>query len=224
MRSRHPRLDPDQLLLSGAAALGIHLSPDQLESFCTYREEILRWTARTNLTALRSPAEIVREGFLDSLGCLALIPPEADRALDIGSGAGFPALPLKLVRPALDFTLVEASRKKATFLRHMARTLGLEGIRVVQVRAEALAVDPTEVGGYDVATARAVAPPPEQARLVRPLLRFGGAFLLQLGLTPLAPNVLDSVLALGFAVARELTLPPARGRPERRVLALRRIG
>lgn len=223
MGLRHgPRPGPDELLVAGASSLGIHLEPEQVAAFRAYREEIARWSARVNLTALRDPEDIVRTGFLDSLGCLPLIPPGAQRVLDLGSGAGFPALPLKLLRPDLAFTMVEASRKKASFLQHMVRRLGLAEVRVIQRRAEALAGDPTEQGAYDLALARAVAPPPEQGRLVRPFLGAGGLFLLQVGPGPLDPDALDRLADLGFELARELPLPAALGRPGRRVLAMRR--
>ncbi len=219
---RRPRAGPDDLLVAGALSLGLHLAAEQRTAFRTYREEILRWSPRTNLTAFRTPEEIVRAGLLDSLACAPLIPPEATRVLDIGSGAGFPALPLKLLRPDLSFTLVEASRKKATFLLHVVRTLRLMGVRVLQQRAEVVAEDPGEIAAYDVALARAVAPPPEPARLVRPFLRPGGVFLLQVG--PLSEEAWARLRALGFEFSRELVLPLAFGRPGRRVLALRRVG
>lgn len=221
MALRHgPRPTPDELLVAGALSLGLHLEPELVAAFRAYREELARWSARMNLTALRDPEDVVRAGFLDSLGCLPLIPPEARRALDIGSGAGFPALPLKLLRPDLDFTLVEASRKKASFLHHMVRSLRLADVRVIQRRAEALAGDAAEQGAYDLALARAVAPPPEQGRLVRPFLGPGGLFLLQVGPAPLDPGSMDRLA--GFELAGELALPTALGRPGRRVLALRR--
>jgi len=215
---------PDELLVTGALALGIHLTPGQVAAFLAYLEEITRWSSRVNLTALRTAEEIVRAGFLDSLACLPLIPPEAGRALDIGSGAGFPGLPLKLVRPDLAFSLVEASRRKATFLRHATRRLGLTGVRVLRCRAEELAGDPAEQGSYDLALARAVAPPPEQARLVRPFLRPGGLFLLQTGPEAGGPGAPDRLLGPGFGLVREFLLPPTLSRPGRRVLAFRRTG
>lgn len=234
MPSRHgARPGPDDLLVAGAITLGLRLSSEQVAAFRTYREEILRWSAQTNLTALRQPEDIVRAGFLDSLACLPLIPPGTRRTLDVGSGAGFPGLPLKLLRPDLSFTLVEASRKKATFLQHVVRRLGLAEVRVVQQRAEDLAGDPAERGAYDLALARAVASPPEQARLVRPFLRAGGLFLLQTGPRPLrrsseaggpAPGSMDRLLGPGFELVRELQLPSSLGRPGRRVLAFRRAG
>jgi 16S rRNA (guanine527-N7)-methyltransferase len=223
MKSSHaPRPGTDDLLVAGARALGLHLTSSQVAAFATYLEEITRWSARTNLTALRRPEDIVRAGFLDSLACLPLIPPEAKRAVDVGSGAGFPGLPLKLARPELSFTLVEASRKKATFLQHVARQLGLAGVRVVRRRAEELAADPEEAGAYDLAVARAVAPPPDQGRLVRPFLRPGGIFLAQTGPGPLAPETMERLAGLGFEAVRELALPARLGRAGCRVLALRR--
>jgi 16S rRNA (guanine527-N7)-methyltransferase len=144
--------------------------------------------------------------------------------VDVGSGAGFPALPLKLVRPDLSFTLVEASRKKATFLHHIVRRLRLAGVRVLQRRAEDVVADPGEAGAYDLALARAVASPPEVGRLVRPFLHPGGVFLLQTGAGPGAPEAMDRLLGLGFELVRERSLPPGVGRAGRRVLVLRRVG
>lgn len=216
-------LAPEDLLVSGALALGLEISPDQLAAFRIYREEIARWSARLSLTALRRPEDIIRAGFLDSLACLALIPREAKRAVDIGSGAGFPAIPLKLARPDLSFTLVEASRKKTTFLQHVVRRLRLSDVCVVQGRAEVLGQDPREAGTYDLALARAVAPPPDQMRLVRPFLRDEGRFLLQAA-GSLDEATLERLSGLGFRVVREISLAAPLGRPGCRVLALQRLG
>ena len=220
----NPRLGPEDLLVAGAATLGVPLDQRQIAAFRRYREEIARWSARINLTALRNPEDIVRAGFLDSLACLPLIPSGAGHALDIGSGAGFPALPLKLARSSLRFTLVEASRRKASFLRHIVRSLGLMEVRVIQGRAEALAAEAAHAGAYDVACARAVAPPPDQGRLVRPFLRPGGVFLAQVGPTPPGADALGRLIAPGFELVQERALPASLGGPGRRVLALRRVG
>jgi 16S rRNA (guanine527-N7)-methyltransferase len=214
---------PDDLLVIGAETLGLRLNAEQCAAFRTYREELLRWAARTSLTALRTPHEIVRAGFLDSLGCAPLIPSGARRALDVGSGSGFPALPLKLVRPDLAFTLVEASRKKCTFLRHIVRNLGMADVSVLNCRVEALSSDPHHVGAYDVAFARAVAPPPEQARLVRPFLRPGGSFLLQVGVVRASGQTPADLLGPGYTTGKTFSLPDALGRSGRRVLEWRRI-
>jgi len=204
-RSRAP--GPDVLLERGARALGLDLTGAQAEQFRTYREELLRWSARMNLTALRSAEAIVRDGFLDSLACATLIGSDAGRVLDLGSGAGFPGIPLALVRPAVAFTLVEASRKKTSFLRHIVRALGLGNAEVVLGRAEALGADAALAAAFDLGLARAVAPPAEQARLVRPYLAPEGSFLFQGGERPLAPDVREAIRAAGFALAREVRLP-----------------
>ena len=212
VRFRPPPAAPEESLAAGAAALGLLLTPDHLAAFQAYREEIARWSRRINITGLREPQAIVRAGFLDSLACLPLIPPEVRRVLDVGSGAGFPALPIKLVRPDLDLTLVEASRKRASFLRHMVRCLGLGAVRVIQARVEALAMDPREASAYDLALARAVAAIPAQGELVRPFLRPGGLFLAQVGPGGLRPGARSQLLGLGFELLRELPLPAALGR------------
>jgi 16S rRNA (guanine527-N7)-methyltransferase len=224
MRVRHPdKLAPEDLLAKGALALGIHLSSGQLLAFRLYREELARWSARTNLTALREPAEIIREGFLDSLACLPFVPSETCRVLDIGSGAGFPSIPLKIVRPALEVTLVEASRKKSSFLRHIVRILDLQGARVVQIRAEELAADPAEQGKYDLAFARAVAPLPGQVQLTAPFVRPGGLFLAQVGYGTVWAATGTGGAGKNFEVAGEFALPPLLGRSDRRVLRLQRL-
>jgi 16S rRNA (guanine527-N7)-methyltransferase len=209
--------DPDSLLVAGASALGLDLDPVALDRFRRFRDELVRWSARMSLTALRGPIQIVRHGFLDSLACAALVPPLSPRVVDIGSGAGFPAVPLAILRPDAMFTLVEATRKKVTFLRHLVRTLQLPCV-VINARAEALAQNPTHRHAYDVAFSRAVAPLPHQAALARPFLRAGGAFLAQVGA---APSDLGRLLEpLGFHVERTAPLP-ADIEPGRHILVIR---
>jgi 16S rRNA (guanine527-N7)-methyltransferase len=213
----------EDLLLSGALAVGLEITPDQRAAFGIYREEITRWSARLSLTGFHQADEIIRGGFLDSLACLPLIPQEARHAVDIGSGAGFPAIPLKLARPNLSFTLVESSRKKTTFLQHIIRRLQLSGVRVVWGRAELLGQDPRETGRYDLALARAVAPPLDQMRLARPFLHAEGRFILQAA-SALDETMLERAAGLGFAVAQEVSLAASLGRPGCRVVALQRLG
>jgi 16S rRNA (guanine527-N7)-methyltransferase len=215
-------IEPEALLAKGACAFGLELDPRQIQAFRLYREELARWSARTNLTALRDPEEIVREGFLDSLACLQFTLPESSRVLDIGSGAGFPAIPLKLVRPSLQITLVEASRKKTTFLRHIVRSLALQDVRVLQRRAEDLATDPSEQGKYDFVLARAVSPLPQAAQLAAPFLRQGGVFLAQVGPGAVRPEASMCLSGEAFELIGEFSLPPILDRPDRRVLGLRR--
>jgi 16S rRNA (guanine527-N7)-methyltransferase len=135
-----------------------------------------------NLTGLRSEDAIIREGFLRSLAYRAVFNPAPSvKAIDVGSGAGFPGLVLKIGYPDIDMLLVEPRRKRATFLRSIIRRLELTGIRCVQARVEELCGDAEHQGGYDVAFARAVGPVADVARIVEPLLKPGGRLILQAG-------------------------------------------
>ena len=209
---------PDDVLVDGALALGLPLTPDQVAAFATYREEVMRWGAHINLTGLRGDLDIVRAGFLDSLSCLPLIPQRVERAIDIGSGAGFPGLPVKIVLPDLLLTIVEASQKKATFLQHIVRRLEMKRVSVVCCRAETLASDPSQAERYELALARSVAPVPDQARLVRPFLRPEGLFLAQVG----RRSFTDFERDVGFRLVDEYILPESLGFSDRRVLAFQR--
>ena len=164
---------------AAAARAGVPLTPDQLARFATYRRLLLDWNTRTNLTAITDPIEVERRLFLDAL----LMVPALDaatagaagaRLVDIGSGAGFPGLALKIARPNLDVTLVEATGKKAAFLAHAIADLELTGAVARHARAEDLAHDPAHREAYDLATARAVATLPALLELCAPLLRLGG--------------------------------------------------
>ncbi len=139
-----------------------------LEQLAGYLELLLKWNARTNLTAIRDPEEIVRRHFGESLFLAAHLP-ESGSLLDLGSGAGFPGLPVQLARPALLVTLAESQHKKAAFLREVVRTLGLPtevwGDRVENLPAERR---------FDVVALRAVDRPDQALALARGRLAAGG--------------------------------------------------
>lgn len=169
------------ILAAGARALGLDLAPAQLDLFARYQAILLDWNTRINLTAIAAPEDVQRKHFLDSLTCLAVLPPGPLRLIDVGSGAGFPGLPLILARPEISVTLLEATGKKARFLEHVVAELGLAGVRIVNARAEEAGRDPAERERYDWAVARAVAPLPELAEYLLPLVRVGGSALAQKG-------------------------------------------
>src|SRR3989454_11911207 len=146
-----------QTFLEGLHRLGLELSQQQLGQFLLYREELLDWNARINLTAITDPEEVLIKHFLDSLSLLLVYNRPAARLLDIGAGAGFPGLPLKIVRPHWEVELLEATGKKVTFLRHMIETLHLENVVAIQGRAEEFAHKQEYRATFDVVTARAVA-------------------------------------------------------------------
>jgi 16S rRNA (guanine527-N7)-methyltransferase len=129
----HPSVEsePLALLAEGAAALGLELAPQVLERFQVYLDELKLWNAKINLTALKADREIIIKHFLDSLAVWPWLE-AAPSLVDLGSGAGFPGLVLKLVQPALTLTLVEARQKKAAFLEYLASRLRLTAVEVVQ--------------------------------------------------------------------------------------------
>ena len=143
-------------LIDGAALFGIGLTEKQADACLVYLIELEKWNRKISLTAIREEQEIIIKHFIDSFSYVKGFDPRpAAKLLDMGSGAGFPALPLKIAFPDLEITLVEAVQKKASFLRHIIRTLALSGVEVADKRTEALPESYSAV--YDVVTARAFA-------------------------------------------------------------------
>jgi 16S rRNA (guanine527-N7)-methyltransferase len=165
------------LLPTTAATWGMPLSPAQLAQFAAYAAELRRWNERINLTAIADEEGIVTRHFLDSLRCALSWGASPASLVDVGAGAGFPGLPLKILRPTLRLTLVESIAKKAAFLEHMVDLLGLADVEIVDARAEAAGRDPAQRERYDVAVARAVAELRVLAEYCLPLCRVGGRFL-----------------------------------------------
>ena len=172
-------------LVAGAQELHITLTDRHLDSFETCYREMVDWNQRFNLTAITDWEGVLVRHFLDSLSCLKALPRKSlaagARVIDVGTGAGFPGLPLKLVCPEMQLTLLEATGKKVTYLEHMVRVLGLKGVKIVHGRAEELGRDPAHRERYDWALARAVAEMPVLAEYLLPLARVGGAMLAQKG-------------------------------------------
>jgi 16S rRNA (guanine527-N7)-methyltransferase len=179
-----PSADLDFLAV-GAAQLGLHLSADQLQQCLRLRALLLEWNERVNLTSITDPQEVLSKHFLDSFSCLLAIPEwneeraqqerQALSLLDVGSGAGFPGLPLALACPRWQVTLLEATGKKVRFLEAAIAQLDL-GSRVsaLQGRAEDLAHDSRQRAQYDVVTARSVARLPTLLEYCLPFCRVGG--------------------------------------------------
>jgi len=143
------------ILAKGAAAMGASLTPAQVALFRLHAMELMSWNRFASLTALTGPIEIAEKHFLDTLALPPFIP-FGSRVLDIGSGGGFPGIPLKVIRPDLHLSLIDASRKKAHFLKHLIRTMGLDEIDARHIRAEALAKKGRASGNrYDVIVSKA---------------------------------------------------------------------
>jgi 16S rRNA (guanine527-N7)-methyltransferase len=187
-----PQSNPWPSLVREAGRVGVDLEPTAANHLARYRDLLIEWSGRMNLTAVREPADIERKLFLDALAMVpqldsvaAGLAPRSSLPLsliDLGSGAGFPGLVLKIVRPALDVTLVDATAKKVGFLDTVIADLALEGVRAVHGRAEELGQDRAFRERFDLATARAVAALPVLLEYVVPFLRVGGVALLPKGL------------------------------------------
>ena len=161
---------------------GFSLSPLQLSAFERFEQELIEWNSRMNLTAIREVEAIRTKHFLDSLSCLLVLrDPLPNRMIDIGTGAGFPGIPLKIALPNLRITLVESVGKKADFCRHIIQVLKLDQVEVLQSRAEEMGLDQNHRERYDWAVARAVANMSILAEYLLPLVRVGGAVLAQKG-------------------------------------------
>ena len=157
-------------LLQNARHLGIELNEQQLAQFDVYKNELLQWNAKINLISEKSSQEIVNRHFLDSLTALQFIDKQDARVLDIGSGAGFPGLPLKIACPTLQIYLLESNRKKVSFLKHIIRLLSLPETFVLHERAENVIKDIKWKDFFDVVVSRA-------AFKLSELLSFGSFFL-----------------------------------------------
>jgi 16S rRNA (guanine527-N7)-methyltransferase len=172
----------DALAQAAHEMLGVGLSEGQLHAFRTYAEELATWNTRVNLTAIIEPKAIEMRHFLDSLTCLTVLPPAPGvRVIDVGTGAGFPGLPIKIARPEVHMTLLEATGKKIAFLEHLVERLGLEGITLVNARAEEVGQQEAHREAYDWVLARAVAGMRVLAEYLLPLCRLGGHCLAQKG-------------------------------------------
>jgi 16S rRNA (guanine527-N7)-methyltransferase len=162
-----------EILLRGAEQIGLSLPPSVLERYLYYTAELKHWNERINLTAVTDDREIVIKHFLDSLTIVPYLS-GVNKVLDIGSGAGFPGLPLKIFSPSIAVTLLESSQKKAFFLRHIVRGLQLEGVAIVHGRAEDPSIIQQYTGAFDLVVLRAVAGLLPSVRLALPYTKEEG--------------------------------------------------
>jgi 16S rRNA (guanine527-N7)-methyltransferase len=190
-------------VIADAAAAGVYLSDEQWRLIARYRDLVLEWNEQFNLTAIREPAGVEQRLMLDAMRMVPVLDgwlarmnvTRPVRLVDVGSGAGFPGLVLKIVRPDLRIVLVEATGKKVRFLEHVIATLRLDHAEAIHARAEDVGHDQGYRERFDIATARAVASLPALLELCGPLLQTGGVAFFPKSLD------LDQELAAGHRAA-----------------------
>lgn len=159
-----------------AELLGLTLSTGQQAAFQRYSDELREWNERFNLTAIIDPQAIEVRHFADSLACLLIMRPPLSglRVIDVGSGAGFPGLPIRILCPGVKMTLLESTGKKVAFLEHITHVLKLDGVTLINERAETLGQAVEHREKYDWVLARAVAGMASLAEYLLPLCKIGG--------------------------------------------------
>jgi 16S rRNA (guanine527-N7)-methyltransferase len=156
-------------IVRGAAQMGLTVTPGQARQFALHGQSLLEWNRKINLTAITKPEEIAVKHFLDAIAPLDHLPAKG-RLLDIGTGGGFPGLPLKVMAPHLSMTLIDGVRKKINFVKHVIRQLGLQDVQALHLRAEELAQDRGSAGGFEIIVCRALADLDKLLDLAVPLL------------------------------------------------------
>lgn len=211
-------------LISQAKQLGIKITEKQAALFQIYMETLVEWNEKLNLTAITEPGEIVEKHFLDSLTLLvACNPKEGGRLLDVGTGAGFPGIPLKIVRPDLQVTLLDGSNKRLRFLGDLCEKLDISCERIHK-RAEEAGLDKSMRESFDLVTARAVANMRILSEYCLPLVKMKGYFVAMKG--PGAQDELaeaqDALRKLGGdkVNVKQISLPTAG---ERNLLVIRKL-
>lgn len=206
-----------------AGEFGYSISQEEVSKFEIYLRELKVWNEKFNLSAIKNDRDIVIKHFLDSLTPLRLIKP-GSAILDIGSGAGFPGIPLKIVEPSLNVTLLDSVNKKVTFMKHIIEELGLSGIEGIHGRAEDLAR--TRKGCFDVVISRALAGLSDFVKIGEPFLKADGILIAMKGSkadeeVKEAAKVLERKKMRVRGIER-LSLPFGAG--ERAIVVLERLG
>ncbi len=175
---------PMTLIEHAAALFNLMLTPEHAAQFDQFAMDLADWNQRMNLTAITAPDEVMVKHFLDSLSLVkAIVPQPEQHLLDVGTGAGFPGLPLAMILPGLRVTLMEATAKKLAFIAHLIAEFGLKNADTLHARAEDAGQNPAHREHYDIVTARAVARLPILLEYLLPLTKVGGICIAMKGST-----------------------------------------
>ena len=189
-----------ETLVQDAAILGVALSEDDARRLLTLLDELARWNRTYNLTAISTPAEMLTHHLLDSLAIQSDL--QGTRIADVGTGAGFPGLPLAVCNPARHFTLIDSTAKKIRFVSHAAQALGLTNVTAVHARAQSLRPE----APFDTVVARALAPLPQLLAQVAPLCGAKSRVLAMKGRWP-TQELASLPASWRLAGSRELKIP-----------------
>ncbi len=178
----------NEALINGMKKFNIELTDEQINKFNIYCNMLIEWNSKMNLTAIKEPTEIAVKHFVDSCSVLNYVKIKKNaKVIDIGTGAGFPGIPLKILRDDLDITLLDSLNKRLVFLNEVAKELNLE-LNTIHSRAEDLGRQENHREQYDIAISRAVAPLNVLSEYSIPFVRKGGRFISMKG-----PNVQSEI-------------------------------
>lgn len=203
-------MDLKNMLKEGSSQLGIDLDQKQIDQFMKYKEILLEWNQKMNLTAIEDDKEIIIKHFLDSISCSkSEVIVNSGRVIDVGTGAGFPGIPLKIIFPNIELTLLDSLNKRIGFLKEVGNQLGINDIEYVHGRAEDVGQNKNYREKFDFAVARAVAPLNILLEYCLPFVKVGGYFICQKG-SKLIEEMEESKVALkvlGAEVIKQIEVP-----------------
>lgn len=205
---------------------GISLTEEQVSLFEKYRELILEWNTRIDITKITDPKEVDNKHFLDSLSVFRILDPKPDMTvIDIGTGGGFPGIPMKIISPFLKITLLDSLGKRVRFLQEVIKELDLPETTAIQGRAEEFFRERKYREKYDIAVARAVAPLPTLVEYCLPAVKVGGVFLAMKGPTA-REEIMHSIHAirkLGGEIEKEDQFTWTEEKFQRTLILIRKI-
>ncbi|HHX17602.1 MAG TPA: 16S rRNA (guanine(527)-N(7))-methyltransferase RsmG [Clostridium sp.] len=170
-----------QLFVDGASEFNVDLEKKDIDNFFKYKDTLLEWNKKINLTAIEDDREIIIKHFIDSITVAPFIKKETKKIIDVGTGAGFPGIPLKIIMKNLDVTLLDSLEKRTKFLNEVINKLDLKDIRVIHSRAEDKGMSKDFREKFDLALARAVANLPVLLEYCLPFVKVGGTFIAMKG-------------------------------------------
>lgn len=213
----------EMLLKEGAAQYGLQLSDEEVSAFDLYKNVLSEWNQKINLTAIEDDKDVITKHFIDSLSIVPFLK-NVQELIDVGTGAGFPGLPVKIVRPELNIVLLDSLEKRIGFLNTVINELHMDKITAVHSRAEDAGKSPKYREKFDAATARAVASLPVLLEYCMPLIKTGGIFIAMKGSSLSEADEAGKALnILGGAIeeVKEFTLPGSDIR--RNIIVIRKL-